>query len=48
MHLAGPLPLTFEGPELEFRGKNCPNGSRGGGNLVTYIIIINRMLILMK
>ena len=29
MHGSGPLPLTFEGPEQGFGGKNCQNGSRG-------------------
>ena len=28
MRRSGPLPLTFEGPEQGFRGKNCQNGSR--------------------
>ena len=31
MHHSGPLPLTFEGPEQGFGGKNCQNGSGGGG-----------------
>ena len=29
MHCSGPLPLTFEGPEQGFGGKNCQNASRG-------------------
>ena len=29
MHHLGPLPLTFEGPEQGFGGKNCQNGSQG-------------------
>ena len=28
MHCSGPLPLTFEGPEQGFGGKNYQNGSR--------------------
>ena len=27
MHHSGPLPLTFEGLEQGFGGKNCQNGS---------------------
>ena len=29
MHRSGPLPLTFEGPEQGFGGKNCQNESQG-------------------
>ena len=29
MHHNGPLPLTFEGLEQGFEGKNCQNASQG-------------------
>ena len=36
MHCSGTLPLTFEGPEQGFEGKNSQNGS--WGNLVQHIV----------
>ena len=44
MHHLGPLPLTFEGGEQGFGGKNCQNGSRG--NLVTGVKAITVLYLL--
>ena len=41
MHHSGPLPLTFEGPEQGFGGKNCQSGSRGGGGGVRNLEFIH-------
>ena len=44
MHHSGPLPLTFEGLEQGFGGKNCQNASPGklcvGMHKIIIIIIL--------
>ena len=40
MHLSGPLPFSFEGPEQCFGGKNCQIGSRGSRETLPVFLFI--------